>query len=154
MDVVQLYKGFTLIELLVAITIIGILAAIGIPIYMSGVMKAEEAEVFLLLDSLEDPIKEYRILNNDYPNDVVAGVDPGLGEWPEEAPFNSPIDYEHWGIGSNTCVVLISHFGRDKQRDSPAHVKAGPVGSIVRVQDDFIKTVAEYPCDRGRGAVP
>lgn len=146
-------RGFSLIELLVAIAIAGILAAIALPLYLSAVAKAEDSEVYLLLDSLAVPIEEYKLNNGEYPADVVAGVTPALGEWPAEVPFDSVLDYDHWGVSGSACVVVVTHFGRDGRRDSPVHQKAGPAGSVVRVGDDFVKTVAEYPCDRPVGGI-
>ncbi len=146
-------KGFTLIELMVVMVIIGILAAIGLPIYLNQIMKAENTEVLMLLDSLATPIEEFNLINNRYPADVNSGNNPGLSVWPTEIPFDSVLDYEHWSVEHNMCVVLINHFGRNRVRDAPVHMKAGEVGSIVMVDDDFIKTIAEYPCDSPRGSI-
>ena len=46
-------KGFTLIELVVVIVILGILAAIGIPNYLSTINKAKEANVIANLKTME-----------------------------------------------------------------------------------------------------
>ena len=146
-------KGFTLIEVLVTLTIISILAAIGIPTYFNQVEKAREVEVKILLSSLAIPIMEYRILNNEYPPDVNAGVNPGLSEWPTDVPFDSILDYDHWGIGSNTCVVSVTHFGKNKKRDVPLYTQVGSLGSIEKVGDDLVKTIAVYECENGRGSI-
>jgi prepilin-type N-terminal cleavage/methylation domain-containing protein len=146
-------KGFTLIELLVVITIIGILAAIGITTYLNQVERARDAEAKILLASLAVPIMEFRVINGKYPADVNAGVNPGIDEWPTVIPFDSVIDFEHWSVGNNTCVVIVTHFGRDGLRGSPVHTRAGDPGSLTRISDDFIKTVTEYPCNKPRGSV-
>jgi prepilin-type N-terminal cleavage/methylation domain-containing protein len=146
-------KGFTLIEMLVVIVIISILAAIGIPIYLNSIERAKETEIFVMFDSLDIPIEEYRILNNRYPADVNAGINPGLAEWPTTVPFDSVLDYEHWGIGGGVCVVLLTYFGENKIRNSITHVGYGPVGSIIKNDDDYIKTVAVYECEDPRGSV-
>ena len=146
-------KGFTLIEVLVTLTIISILAAIGIPTYFNQVEKAREVEVKILLSSLAIPIMEYRILNNEYPPDVNAGVNPGLSEWPTDVPFNSILDYDHWAVGENTCIVSVNHFGRNAFRDAPLYTQVGRAGSIEKVGDDLVKTIAVYECENGRGSI-
>lgn len=59
-------KGFTLIELLVAIAIIGILAAIAIPQFMSYKRQANDSAAKQQLQNLALVMEGYYVTNNDY----------------------------------------------------------------------------------------
>lgn len=67
-------KGFTLIELMIVVAIIGILAAIAIPMYTANVNKAKLQEAVDTLGAIKDEVSNY-----------VA--DRGL--WPEVPPEGS-----------------------------------------------------------------
>lgn len=56
-------KAFTLLELLIVITIIGILAAIAVPMYTSYTARARFAEVPVILKD----IVKFQFLHRDYP---------------------------------------------------------------------------------------
>jgi len=65
-------EGFTLIELLVVIIIIGILAAIAIPVYMNQRKKAVDSSIKSDLKSAASTLEVYLTDNNAYPADDTA----------------------------------------------------------------------------------
>lgn len=77
--------GFTLIELLVVVVIIGILAAIAIPIFLNQRNSARNASVESDLRNIATVMETYYTQNDEYPTaaDLTAGTDytlsPGNG---------------------------------------------------------------------------
>ena len=68
------HKGFTLIELMVVVAILGILAAIAIPIYRNYAFRAKQVEAKTLLMSIKVEQEEFRAENNCYTTDVVNNL--------------------------------------------------------------------------------
>src|SRR5215467_1928188 len=80
-------SGFTLIELLVVITLISILAGIGIVQYQRSVTYAREATLKEDLFRMRDAIDQYYADKNQYPSTLDALVSEGyLRKLPED-PF-------------------------------------------------------------------
>ena len=59
-------KGFTLIELMIVVVIIGILAALAIPRFMTATTKSKQSEVKGILKQIYTMQRTYRQQNNTY----------------------------------------------------------------------------------------
>ncbi len=66
-------KGFTLIELLIVIVVVGVLAAIAIPLYTSYSQRARRADAKTALEQLRASQEVFRAENGRYANDAKDG---------------------------------------------------------------------------------
>ena len=72
-------EGFTLIELLVVIIIIGILAAIAIPVFLNQRKKASEASMKSDLRTVANEMETYYVDNSAYPSISQSGQTVTVG---------------------------------------------------------------------------
>ncbi len=70
-------SGFSLVELMIVIVIIGVLAAVAVPIYTNNVIKAKMSEADASLGSLRTQLRVYYGENGEYP--TVSPADYAIG---------------------------------------------------------------------------
>ena len=127
-------KGITLIELLVVIVIIGILAAIAVPVYTNYMQRARRADAKTALEQLRAAEEMYRAERGSYSTDLVQlvnswGVPNAVGGGPP-----GPWDY----------VILLNSltattFSGIAQANSARQLSDGD----LKINQDGLKTPAD-----------
>lgn len=73
----SIHNGFTMMELMIVIAIIGILAAIAIPVFQDYIGRAQMAEALSLASGQKATVAEFYSANNICPNNTGGSAQAG-----------------------------------------------------------------------------
>ena len=98
-------KGFTLVELLVVVLIIGVLAAIALPMYQKAVLKSRFAALMPIAKSMSDSNEAYYLEHNRYASNPQELPVQGKAKYPTgtDLEFGNNLDYAYV-LASNTSA--------------------------------------------------
>lgn len=115
-------SGFTLIELLIVVTLIVILAGIGLATYGTSVQRAKEATLKEDLFRMNDAIDQYHADKGSYPQDIASLVSGGYLRQVPKDPFTNSAD---------TWVTEMSEPDPSNPNETPgvSGVKSGAPGT-------------------------
>ena len=103
-------KGFTLIELLVVVLIIGILAAIALPMYNKAVERSRAAEGITLVHQIARANELFRLEYGDYTDDILeleinfGGTDSVVGN--RNSKETSNFSCRSAANGNDLCIAV------------------------------------------------
>lgn len=144
-------RGFTLIELMITVAIVGILAAIAIPVYQDYVVKTQITRAFWEASAYKIPVEE-RLMNgvNDFPDPVgtLGYIKSALTATANTFVFNAD--------GSGSIVVTLDGDVHPAIRDTRITVGRLVDGSwncVVRGGNDgFRSTYLPVACSLDTGS--
>jgi type IV pilus assembly protein PilA len=100
-------KGFTLIELMIVVAIIGVLAAVGIPVYQEYIGRTQVSEALNLLASGKTPLAEHFADKGFWPSAAAISAGGVMGH--TSGAYTSAITITEGG-GSTTTLVLMARM--------------------------------------------
>jgi type IV pilus assembly protein PilA len=107
-------EGFTLIELLVVMIIIGILAAIAIPVFLSQKQKGYDASIKSDMRTIANELESYNTDGNGYPTNVAitAATNPNVlvGTTTVRTSSGNSFTVTYNGTGSAATAYCIVGF--------------------------------------------
>lgn len=103
--------GFTLIELMIVVLVIGILAAIAVPIYQQHVISSERAAAQSAMLEIAGQLERHYTQNNQYPDD--SNLSPRIENMVDQAESSGRHEFDIDTENDEFDITVTSVDNRD-----------------------------------------
>ena len=130
-------SGFSLVELMIVIVIIGVLAAVAVPIYSNNVMKAKMSEADAALGSIRTQLRVYYGENGYYPKLTTSTAVVGQG-WNDinagelDGKYFSDASYTYLGNAAGDSFTVTCAKGTILEADRTLNQSGTLAGGITQ----------------------
>lgn len=131
--------GFTLIELMLVVTIIGVLAAVALPIYRNYVVRTKMSEVVMAVSACRTPVSEVY--------QAGGGAGPGLGNWGCEVSGPASRYVQSIATDANGAILAKAQAFGDSAIDGKVLTMVPLIGGVLaNAATDMGKAITSWRC--------
>lgn len=131
-------RGFTLLELMFVVAILGILAAVALPIYQSYTIRTRMSELVLAVSACRTPVSDV------YQS---GGSGPGAGNWGCEVSGPASAYVQSIATDPNGKIIAMARGFSDPAVDGKVLTLVPLIGGAVAVSaTDMGKAVTSWRC--------
>lgn len=143
--------GFTLLELMFAIAMVGVLAAVAVPVYRAHIQRVETARAIADVHDLGQLLQRWQLNNGRFPANLAeAGLDGRLDPWGNAYRYLNMVGARRGDMRKDKNLVPINtdfdlySVGRDGDSVPPLTARKSRDDIVRASNGSFVGLASEY----------